>query len=158
MFFLEALICDIFFLWLLLVFTLSGCLFKHSPFFGSGFHADRIMLDFAHMHNSYFHSLVQSGAIGTFFFAGAIIGIWHFIFKNNLLRRVKEVRENDQAFITESILIVTFLTARSFFESTAAFYGVDLLIFVPAIAYIFLWTQKNLEVRDSEMNSEKSGS
>jgi hypothetical protein len=38
--------------------------------------------------------------------------------------------------LTEAILIVGFLTARGFFESTAAFYGVDLLLLVPAMAVI----------------------
>jgi hypothetical protein len=39
----------------------------------------------------------------------------------------------------QSVLILGFLTARSFFESTAAFYGVDLLLLVPAVAYIYQW-------------------
>jgi len=34
------------------------------------------------------------------------------------------------------------LTARSFFESTAAFFGVDLLLLVPTMAYLYGWVHK----------------
>jgi len=40
--------------------------------------------------------------------------------------------------------LLGFLTVRGFFESTAAFYGVDLLLFIPAMAYIYLWAKRNL--------------
>ncbi len=43
----------------------------------------------------------------------------------------------------QSVLIIGFLTGRSFFESTAAFYGVDLLLLVPAIAFIWTWSREN---------------
>jgi hypothetical protein len=39
----------------------------------------------------------------------------------------------------QAVLVLGFLTARSIFESTAAFYGVDLLLLVPAVAYIYQW-------------------
>jgi hypothetical protein len=43
----------------------------------------------------------------------------------------------------QSVLILGFLTARSIFESTAAFYGVDLLLLVPAVAYLYQWAYDN---------------
>ena len=118
-------------------------LFKHSPFFGSGFHADRLMLKFEHMHNSYFHALVQSGIFGAVCFLAALIGIWTFIIKSGLIRRVRRIEGPDQPFLMESVLILTFLTARSLFESTAAFYGVDLLLLIPALCYVYAWIQEN---------------
>jgi hypothetical protein len=39
--------------------------------------------------------------------------------------------------------MVGFMTVRSFFESTAAFYGVDLLLLMPAMAYIQVWNRRN---------------
>ena len=48
----------------------------------------------------------------------------------------------DQALVMESIMIVGYMTARSLFESTAAFYGVDLLLVVPAMAFIVLASQE----------------
>jgi O-antigen ligase len=129
-------------------------LFKHSPIFGSGFHADRLMLDFEHMHHSYFHALVQSGALGTIFFLAAIISVWILVFRYRLLKRVREIQGIDQAFLIESILLLAFFTARSFFESTGAFYGVDLLLMVPAMMYIWLWIQENPVSRPEHADNE----
>jgi len=130
-------------------------LFKESPIFGSGFHADRLLLDSQHMHNSYFHSMVQSGALGTIFFLGAMIGIWALIFRSNLLKKVRYVEGRDQTLLIESVLILGFLTTRSFFESTAAFYGVDLLLFIPAMTYIYLWIRTNAAAQQSDQQLEK---
>jgi O-antigen ligase len=116
---------------------------KHSPFLGWGFHADRILLQSEHMHNSYLHAMIHAGLIGTIFFIGAIFGIWFLMFRTNLLKRVRSIQGVDQTILMESILILGFLTARSFFESTAAFYGVDLLLLVPSMAYIYLWIQES---------------
>lgn len=118
-------------------------LFTHSPFFGSGFHADRIMLNFQHMHNSVFHTLVQSGAVGSIFFIAAIISTWFLIFRSNLLKRVSHIKGSDQATLIESILLFVFLTIRGFFESTASFYGIDLFLMIPAMTYIYVWIQDN---------------
>ncbi len=119
-------------------------LLAQSPIFGCGFHADRIMLKFQHMHNSYFHALVQSGIVGVLFFIGALIGIWSLIIRNNLLKRVRNVRGSDQALLIESLIFLAFLTFRTLVESTGAFYGVDLLLLVPLIGYIQLWNRKNI--------------
>jgi len=125
-------------------------LFKNSPIIGSGFHADRIMLKFEHMHNSYFHTLVQSGALGTIFFIVGIYTIWFLIFRHHLFKRIKDIQRSEQPILIESILILTFLTSRSFFESTAAFYGIDLLLLIPAIVYIYIWIQENPLKQSSE--------
>jgi O-antigen ligase len=109
---------------------------KQSPFLGWGFHADRIMLNSEHMHNSYLHSMIHTGFIGGLFFAGALAAVWIFIFQHRLFFRVRLLSGERQALLMESILIFGFLFARSFFESTAAFYGVDLLLLVPSMAYI----------------------
>lgn len=119
---------------------------KSSPFLGWGFHADRILLESQHIHNSYLHALMHGGIIGLLFFVGAICSTWYVIFKYKVLKRIREVAEEDQAILIESILIVGFLTARSFFESTAAFYGVDLLFFVPAAAFIYVYATQKLGV------------
>jgi len=115
---------------------------KLSPFLGWGFHADRILLRFQHMHNSYLHALINTGIVGTFFFIGGVASIWHLIVKNRLIRNVREADEKNYPMLVESLLLIGALTARSFFESTAAFYGVDLLLFMPAIAYVSVWIKK----------------
>jgi O-antigen ligase len=116
---------------------------EHSPFLGWGFHADRLMLNSEHMHNSYLHSAIHAGVLGAGLFLAAIIAVWILISRSDLLKRIRRVEGPDLPLLMQSVLIIGFLTGRSFFESTAAFYGVDLLLLVPAIAYIWVWIQEN---------------
>jgi O-antigen ligase len=118
---------------------------KKSPFLGWGFHADRILLDSQHIHNSYLHAMMHGGIVGVVFFAAAVFSIWYVILKEKVLKRIKDADEINRPFLIESVLIIGFLSARSFFESTAAFFGVDLLLFIPAAAYIYVWSRKRNE-------------
>ncbi len=119
-----------------------------SPLVGHGFHADRLMLEGEHVHMAYLHSLIQSGVLGAFFFAAAIVGLWVLLVKNKVLQRLAFVEGVENLLLTESIAVAGFLAARSFFESTAAFYGVDLLFLVPCMAYIQLWCRMNPPLDD----------
>jgi O-antigen ligase len=116
---------------------------EHSPFLGWGFHADRLMLNSEHMHNSYLHSAIHAGVFGAGLFLAAIIAAWILILRSGLMKRVRRVEGPDLPLLMQSVLIIGFLTGRSFFESTAAFYGVDLLLLVPAMAYVWEWVQEN---------------
>jgi len=111
-------------------------LIEQSPFLGWGWHADRIMLNTEHIHNSYLHATVHAGFIGGVFFLGAFLALWFFILRTALFLKTRYLRGERQALLMESMLIFGFLFSRSFFESTAAFYGVDLLLLAPAMAYI----------------------
>jgi len=113
-----------------------------SPFLGWGFNADRILLNSEHMHNSYLHAAIHTGVLGVFFFAGTFVSLWVIIIRSRLLSRARLVPDPDKAYLFESILISGFLTARGFFESTGAFYGVDLLLLVPAFAFIGLMSRR----------------
>jgi O-antigen ligase len=113
-------------------------LIKKSPFLGWGFQSDRLLMNSEHMHNSYLHAGIHTGAIGVLFFVAAIVAFWWTVARSRLLTRAKRFTGERRILLFESIMIAGFLTARSFFESTAAFYGVDLLLFIPAIAYIAL--------------------
>jgi len=117
-------------------------LFEESPFVGFGFQADRIMLEGTHMHNAFIHSLLQSGILGAGFFIAAIYGIWFTVFKNKLIKKSADISNPDNIILSESLAIVLFFTLRSFFESTAAFYGADLFFLVPALLYINAYAQK----------------
>ena len=114
---------------------------KKSPLFGWGFNADRLMLDSEHVHNSYLHSTIQSGMLGGILFIIAIISIWAIVIKQKILKRVRIATGEQKKYLMISIMILGFLTSRSFFESTAAFYGVDLFILLPAISYVYVWSQ-----------------
>lgn len=121
---------------------------EHSPFLGWGFHADRLMLNAEHMHNSYLHSAIHGGLFGAALFLAAIIAIWRFILRSDLMKKIRDVKGPDLPLLMQSVLIIGFLTGRSFFESTAAFYGVDLLLLVPAVAYIWVWSREDNAKRE----------
>jgi O-antigen ligase len=118
-------------------------LIKQSPFFGWGFHADRLLLQSEHMHNSFLHAMIQSGIIGTIFFVAAFFSLWFLIIKTRIIAKAKEIQGKDKLLIMESVMIIGFMTSRGLFESTAAYYGVDLLLLIPLIAFICLWAEKN---------------
>lgn len=122
---------------------------KKSYYLGWGFHADRLLLDSEHVHNSYLHSMIHGGILGTLFFIMAIISAWALIIKNRLLKRIHYIRGPDQPLLMESIMLLGFMTSRSFFESTAAFYGVDLLLLVPIVTYLFLWVANHPKETDN---------
>jgi O-antigen ligase len=114
-----------------------------SPLAGHGFHADRLMLEGEHVHMAYLHSLIQSGVLGALLFTGAVVGVWVIVAKHRIVQRTALVVGRANFLLTESLAVLGFLTARSFFESTAAFYGVDLLLFVPVMAYLQVWSRTN---------------
>ena len=114
-----------------------------SPFFGWGFHADRLLLNSEHMHNSYLHAAIQAGVPGALLFTAAVVVFWIFLWRSGVLRRIRRAGDADRTLLIQSVLILGFLTARSLFESTAAFYGVDLFLFVPAVCYLYQWALEN---------------
>jgi len=120
-----------------------------SPFAGHGFHADRLMLEGEHVHMAYLHSLIQSGVPGALLFTGAIVGIWVLVVRNRVVQRMVLVEGAANFPLTEAVAVLGFLTARSFFESTAAFYGVDLLLLAPVLAYLQVWCRDNPEPEPS---------
>ena len=121
-----------------------------SPFFGWGFHADRLLLDSEHMHNSYLHAAIQAGIPGALVFAAGVAVLWLFLWKGKVLGRINAAAEPDRALLMQAVLILGFFTARSFFESTGAFYGVDLLLIVPAVAYLYEWALENPAATEEE--------
>jgi O-antigen ligase len=116
-----------------------------APIAGHGFHADRLMLEGEHVHMAYLHSLIQSGLLGALFFTGAVVGLWVLVVRRRVIQRAAAAEGAAGFLLTESLAVLGFLTARSFFESTAAFYGVDLLLFVPVLAYLQVWSRNHPE-------------
>jgi O-antigen ligase len=128
-------------------------LIKQSPFLGWGFHSDRIMLDSQHIHNSYIHAAIQSGILGLVFFILAISSIWILFLKTNIFKKLRYYDGEEKPLVIINILLIGFFSARSLFESTAAFYGVDLLIVLPAIVYVYNWMQvQSQEDEDSQIS------
>jgi len=108
-------------------------LFKDSPWLGYGFQADRLILK-THMHNSFIHALIQSGAIGTFLFTGALLYGSVLLYK--ALRARGSLPTVHRHLLIQVAGVFTFLLIRTFPESTGAFFGVDWFILAPILLYL----------------------
>ena len=94
--------------------------------------------------------MLHGGVVATMFFVAAVIKIWAVVWREKLLFRLDEFSVADQPYLIESLCLLGFLTSRSFFESTAAFYGVDLLLFLPAILFLTLIVNQELPKEESQ--------
>jgi O-antigen ligase len=110
----------------------------HSPVFGYGPQSDRFILD-EHIHNAYMYALLQGGVIGLIAFSGGLIITWCTIFR---LSRNQRLRHDERftPFVQTSALII-FFSIRGVTEVSGAMFAVDLMIMVPAIAYLGILDQ-----------------
>ncbi len=106
-----------------------------SPLWGHGFHADRLLVA-QHTHDAWLHAFAQAGILGLGFFLFAWVLAWKGTFNAGLRDRFENLRPSMRISAINATVVLTFLTVRSIPESTAAFYGVDLFIFVPVAAFL----------------------
>lgn len=100
---------------------------------GLGFNADRLALG-GHMHNSYLHALVQTGVLGTIPFVIALLYAWALLWRLSLnLDRIPLAQKH---LVIQVAGILAFLSFRTIFESTGAFFGVDWLFLAPVFLYL----------------------
>ncbi|NUM34406.1 MAG: O-antigen ligase family protein [Candidatus Brocadiae bacterium] len=109
-------------------------LFQESPIIGLGGLADRIHLDWEHIHNTYLHTLVQGGILGTIFFILGLIMGWRSLFF--LLKYREFLSVQHRKFLIEAGVILVFFTIRSIPECSGSSFGVDLLIMLASLAYL----------------------
>lgn len=127
------------------VFTLTGRtriwegLWPHileSPFFGWGFWADRLLID-EEAHSALMGALVTSGVVGTLLFVAAWAVVWWFVIEDGLGSRFEWLGEVDRNAAVLATAILGFLTVRSIPESTGTYFGVDLLVLVPVMGFLY---------------------
>ena len=106
---------------------------KQSPVLGFGFHADRLLMD-TQMHNAYLHAGIQTGIIGTLFFAGALVSGWLVLYK--VVRHLAQLPDPHRQIVTQTAGLLTFLSVRSLAESSGAFFGVDWILLVTVLLYL----------------------
>lgn len=109
-------------------------LLKSSPLLGYGFQGDRLVLG-THMHNAVLQALFQTGWFGFIPFAGALIWGWFSLIR--ALTALSRLPVAHKQLLIQTAGILTFLTLRTIWESTGAFFGVDWLI----LSVIFLYIQ-----------------
>jgi len=108
-------------------------LFSDSPVLGYGFHADRLLLG-THAHNSFVHSLMQTGVLGTIPFVVGLILAWVLLLRAGL--NLYRFSQNNKALFIQATGVLVFLSVRSVYESTGAFFGVDWLLLGPLLIYL----------------------
>jgi len=106
---------------------------KQSPFIGWGPQADRYLFK-EHTHNAYLYAFLTSGIIGVIAFSGALIWVWILVFR--ILRHGIAEKLGHQIPFLQTSGILAFFMIRSIPEASGAMYGVDLMVMVPAMAYI----------------------
>ena len=104
-----------------------------NPLLGSGFHADRLVLN-VHMHNSVLHAMVQTGGMGTIPFVAAILLGWFLLFQ--AVRQINLLPVAHKHLVIQTGGILAFLSIRSLMESTGAFFGIDWLLLAPLLLYL----------------------
>lgn len=109
-------------------------LVTRSPIIGFGFNSDRLLLG-TQMHNSVMQALLQAGFLGAIPFVGSVILAWAFFFR--VFWRLSRLTCGQIGLVIQCGGILAFLTARSFPESTGAFFGVDWLL----LALVFMYLQ-----------------
>ena len=110
-------------------------LFWQSPILGYGFHADRLKLN-AHMHNSLLHAMVQTGLLGTIPFVTALILGWIALIKVFIVRHT--LPPVHRHLVAQAGALLMFLSLRTIPESTGAFFGVDSLLLIPILLYLYI--------------------
>ncbi len=110
-------------------------LFRDSPLIGLGFHADRFLLEGPfrnHVSNAPLHALVQTGVVGGLPFVAAWCWGWKLVWQRLARERQAGAPE---PLTTELAAVFGFMTVRSVFESTGAFYGIDWIVSALVLAY-----------------------
>jgi O-antigen ligase len=93
------------------------------------------------MHNSLIHSMVQTGLLGSIPFVAGILLAWVLVFKSAFNLRSYSDPHRTRIVLAGGML--AFFSIRSVAESTAAFFGVDLLLLTPVLLYLWVVNQSN---------------
>jgi O-antigen ligase len=106
-----------------------------SPIWGWGPQSDR-WLGIGHIHDAYLYALLQAGVIGLgLYVAGLVWTWWHLIMA---VRSKVADRLGQRQMLVIAAGILGFFTVRSIPEVSGAMFAVDLMVMLPAMAYISL--------------------
>jgi len=104
-----------------------------SPVFGYGFQSDRF-LRVGHIHDTYLYALLTAGFVGLVPFVAGLA--WAWLAALRAYQRRLPARLGQQAVFAQAVGILAFFTARSIPEVCGALFMVDLMVMLPAIAYL----------------------
>jgi O-antigen ligase len=103
------------------------------PFLGWGPQSDRYLIR-EHVHNTYLYAWMTAGVLGVLAFAGGLVFAWRDLVV--ALRRRSLLPTSEQTLLVIVSAIVVLFTVRSIPEVSGAMFGIDFLVFAPAVAYL----------------------
>lgn len=106
---------------------------ERSPIVGHGFQTDRWLCK-THIHNTYLYVLLAAGIVGLVPF---VLGLgWAWLAAYRALADGLPARLGQQAIYAQAVGILAFFTLRSIPEVSGGLFSVDLMVMLPAIAYL----------------------
>lgn len=108
--------------------------FWQSPIWGWGGQADRYLMDWACVHNTYLYALLQSGVVGATAFVGGLLWAWVLFFR--ALKSDVPKALGQREFLVQAGGILAFFTVRSIPEICGALFGIDFMVMLPILAYL----------------------
>lgn len=108
--------------------------FLDSPLIGFGPQADRAFLQ-AHAHNTLLYALLCSGILGATAFVAGFVVAWRALLRQLFLSFWE--RRSPDVLLLQVGGIIAFFSIRSIPEVCGALFGVDTLVLLPAIAYLW---------------------
>ncbi len=129
---------------------------RKSPVWGWGPQADRYLIK-EHVHNTYIYALMSSGFAGGAAFVGGLLWAWLLFLR--ILRNGTSDKLGHKVPFVQIGGILAFFTVRSIPEVTGAMFGVDLMVMLPAIAYLTVLDRegRRLETEKNEVNRKEDG-
>lgn len=104
-----------------------------SPLWGWGPQADRHLLGF-HVHNTYLYAWLASGIFGLLLFLAGLVLAWRYLIQ--AMRRGTARAAGHHTTLIQVGGLLAFFTVRGVPEVSGTMYGIDLLLLLPAIAWL----------------------
>jgi len=137
--------------------ALSRPYIAESPLVGYGFQADRFLgfTEGGHIHNTYFYVTLTAGLVGLALFVAGLG--WAWIAAWQALKRKIPARLGQEAVFAQTVGILAFFTLRSIPEVSGGMFGVDLMVMVPAMAYLAILARDRKPVGSHAPNRPAAG-
>ena len=119
-----------------------------SPIIGSGFQADRY-LGLGHVHNTYLYVLLTAGIVGLVPFVGGLAWTWLAVLR--ALKRNLPDRLACEPVFAQTVGILAFFTMRGIPEVCGGLFMVDLMVMLPAMAYLARFARPARRPRDAKV-------
>jgi len=107
--------------------------FLSSPIIGLGSRADRL-LGVGEIHNTWMSALLQAGLVGAVLLLAGLLRAWTDVWR--VAKSAAARRAGQRTLFAQAGGILAFFTLRGIVEQCGSLFNVDLLVMLPAMAYV----------------------